>query len=292
MRGGDAVVLAVGARGAHLCERVAGEWTAWQPIPGWRGTHGDVTVAGSQTIVVGEGGYRAGGEWRDIPDWPRGSGVAAETADLDGDGRLELIVRRGRRVAVGWGLDETGHPADGWGPWEERAGADAAKASEKGVWRILDFDSQIIAVHAALLHTGDVLFFAGSGYSVPNFKARRFRTRVWHYPSAKFSKPPTPDRPVLLRPRVPARRPAARSWRDQALRPVPRDPRRAGVPRGAPLPLGRGAHAGRARDHRGVEPEAHCRGAADRGLSRRRICSRARARRSRWRATTPPTGPS
>jgi hypothetical protein len=195
VRGRDVVVLSVGARGAHLRvgrELGAGEWTAWQAIPGWSGAQGDVAVAGDEIIVVADGRYRAGGEWRTIPDWPRGAGVAAETADLDGDGRLELIVRRGRRAAVGWGLDATGHPADGWGPWEDRAGDDAAKASEKGVWRILDFDSQIIAVHAALLHTGDVLFFAGSGYSVPNFKAHRFRTRVWHYPSRRFSAPATP----------------------------------------------------------------------------------------------------
>jgi hypothetical protein len=72
------------------------------------------------------------------------------------------------------------------------ASDDDVKAAEKGRWRILDFDSQIIAVHAALLHTGDVLFFAGSGLSVPNFEAHRFRTRVWHYPSKKFSAPKTP----------------------------------------------------------------------------------------------------
>lgn len=57
---------------------------------------------------------------------------------------------------------------------------------------MLDFDSQILAVHAALLHTGDVLFFAGSGYSVPNHEAHRFRTRVWRYPSAHFTAPKTP----------------------------------------------------------------------------------------------------
>jgi galactose oxidase-like protein len=65
-------------------------------------------------------------------------------------------------------------------------------AAERGTWEVLDFDSQILAVHAALLHTGDVLFFAGSGYSVPNHEAHRFRTRVWRYPSRKFTAPKTP----------------------------------------------------------------------------------------------------
>jgi hypothetical protein len=68
----------------------------------------------------------------------------------------------------------------------------AADLAKTGSWEILDFDSQINAVHAALLHTGDVLFFAGSGYDVANAKAHRYRTRVWHYPKRKFSKPRTP----------------------------------------------------------------------------------------------------
>jgi hypothetical protein len=65
-------------------------------------------------------------------------------------------------------------------------------ATDKGAWQILDFDSQIVAVHAALLHTGDVLFFAGSGYNVANAKAKRYRTRVWHYPTPKITAPRTP----------------------------------------------------------------------------------------------------
>jgi Galactose oxidase-like, Early set domain len=69
---------------------------------------------------------------------------------------------------------------------------DLEKAKVKGAWEILAFDSQILAVHAALLHTGEVLFFAGSGNNVANAEAHRFRTRVWHYPTSKFSAPRTP----------------------------------------------------------------------------------------------------
>ena len=217
--GGKLVVLAVTARAAYY--RTGPEWEPWVRIAGWRGKSGDVAVAGGQLIVVGEGRYRVGwgpdAPWLTIPDWQPGA-VAADVADLDGDGRPELLVRSGSRITVGWGLDRAGRAADGWGPWTEHPGTGAAiagprelvsldaagrartaplaldidKASEKGVWRILDFDSQIIAVHAALLHTGDVLFFAGSGYSVPNAKAHRFRTRVWRYPTAKFTAPTTP----------------------------------------------------------------------------------------------------
>ena len=136
------------------------------------------------------------------------------------------MLDRGRQT-IGWGLDETGHVAEGWGPWSappggraprntaaafvclidgERpelmtlgggavaaqpveAGDDPAKA---GAWRILDHSSQILAVHAALMHTGDVLWFAGSGADPDDHEAGRFRTRVWHYPSRRFSSPRTP----------------------------------------------------------------------------------------------------
>src|SRR5688572_29304306 len=120
---------------------------------------------------------------------PTGAAAAAAVAYLDGDGRPKLVVVSGGAATVGWGLDATGRAAGGWGPWTEVPGwpggtaaltgprelaavaggvvttmplaLDVDEAGEKGVWRILDFDSQILAVHAALLHTGDVLFFAG-----------------------------------------------------------------------------------------------------------------------------------
>ena len=182
------------------------------------------------------GRYRVGwklGEtwepWTAIPDWQpgEGSGLGADVADLDGDGRPELLVLdRGRRT-IGWGLDETGHVAEGWGPWSAPPGGRAPRntaaafvclidgerpelmtlgggavatqpveagedPAEAGAWRILDHSSQILAVHAALMHTGDVLWFAGSGADPDDHDAGRFRTRVWHYPSRNFSSPRTP----------------------------------------------------------------------------------------------------
>jgi hypothetical protein len=40
---------------------------------------------------------------------------------------------------------------------------DIDQAAHLGIWRLLPYFSQVLPVHAALLHTGKVLFFAGSG---------------------------------------------------------------------------------------------------------------------------------
>ena len=169
-------------------------------------------------------------EWTPIPDWQPGAsrGLGADVSDFDGDGRPELLVLDRGSHTIGWGLDEPGHASEGWSAWtgtpagEQRRdtaaalvrvidgqrpevmalgdgelaalplGAPEDEADRRGLWRILDHSSQILAVHAALLHTGDVLFFAGSGADPDGHEAGRFRTRVWRYPSRRFNAPRTP----------------------------------------------------------------------------------------------------
>jgi hypothetical protein len=74
-----------------------------------------------------------------------------------------------------------------------------------GQWEVLPFNSQVLAIHAALLHTGRVLFFAGSGNNTVrvadptfgNVDLGMYTSVVWD-PQApdgqNFGHPPTIDR--------------------------------------------------------------------------------------------------
>ncbi|WP_067813729.1 galactose oxidase-like domain-containing protein [Nocardia inohanensis] len=252
---------------------VTGGWTPWLAVPdwfGWENQGADICLTridGQHALVVltvdnppgpNSGqfrlakGFGADGtvaewtEWVAVPDWygweNQGAGITA--ADLDGDGRPELLVcaidnpggANSGVYTIGWGLDGSGHALDGWSgwtatPWDfvENQGAavafleepgrepelvvcavdappgrnagylkvleletDLMHAAHLGLWRILDFGTEINPVHAALLHTGDVLFFAGSGNDPDRHDAHEFRTRVWHYPNPGLAAPDTP----------------------------------------------------------------------------------------------------
>ena len=227
---------------------------------------------------LGEGDWEP---WTAIPDWQpgEGNGLGADVADLDGDGRPELLVLDRGRADDRLGARRDGPRRRRLGPVERSAaaaarprntaaafvclidgerpelmalgsGAVAAQPveadedpAEAGTWRILDHSSQILAVHAALMHTGDVLWFAGSGADPDDHEAGRFRTRVWHYPSRRFSSPRTPIDLFCAGQTLPRGRPAAGRRRHRPVHAVPRHPRRPGLrPRGPALDP-RPAHA-------------------------------------------------
>jgi hypothetical protein len=79
---------------------------------------------------------------------------------------------------------------------------DVDTAKDKGVWRLLPYFSEVLPVHAALLHTGKVLFFAGSGNNAfrfqPGFLGNEakqiFTSVVWDPASATLT--PGTFRPV------------------------------------------------------------------------------------------------
>lgn len=139
-------------------------------------------------------------------------------------------------VGGGWGPWVT---IDGWDSWEDQGGGlalasldagrpkavvlhvdsaaqlnagryfvldlklDIDEAATKGVWRLLPYFSEVLPVHAALLHTGKVLFFAGSGNNIfrrssPDFgnEAKAIYTSVvWDVGANSFEHPPTLRRP-------------------------------------------------------------------------------------------------
>lgn len=69
---------------------------------------------------------------------------------------------------------------------------DVCDLAETGYWELLPVDSHVLAVHAVLMHTGEVLFFAGSGNNVPNFNAHLVKSVVWNYEAGTFYDPGCP----------------------------------------------------------------------------------------------------
>ncbi len=96
-------------------------------------------------------------------------------------GRNEIITR----VVQPDHLDMPGMPGMGGA-----AGFDLDAARQKGVFELLPCDSQVLAVHATVLHTGKLLFFAGSGND--ELYTTGLRSVVWDYENGGFHTPFTP----------------------------------------------------------------------------------------------------
>jgi hypothetical protein len=193
---------------------VTGGWTPWTSVPDWFSWENqgascaiaDLDGDGYPELLVfqvdnppGQNGgwYTVGwhvdatgratdgwGPWTAVPDWRfwenEGAGIAL--ADLDGSGRPAVIVMT---------IDNPPEQNEGYYAVLPLV-TDLDTAAAAGAWRLLDFDTQVFAIHAALLHNGDVLLFSGSSNNPVNLAAHQFRSRVWHYPSARFTAPDTP----------------------------------------------------------------------------------------------------
>jgi hypothetical protein len=99
--------------------------------------------------------------WRGVPSWfaweNEGGGIA--TCTLNGTrGMISMMVD---------------HPVGQNAGYYRFIPLDANPARD-GRWQVLPFHSGVLAVHAALLPQGKVLFFAGSGSSATRFAARDF----------------------------------------------------------------------------------------------------------------------
>jgi hypothetical protein len=223
----DLVVLMVdngpqGNRGVYRLGRnldangqVSG-WTPWIDVPGWFSWENqgcgvavtDLDHDGGRDLIVcnldnpvgqNQAFYRIGtslsadgtpadgwGPWLGVPNWAawenQGGGIAV--AELDSRQRLLvfMIDNPPQQNAGLYQLLELSHDP----------------ASE-GSWEVLSFHSGVLAVHAALLPKGKVLFFAGSGSSATRFNSPIFGDEsqgiftsvVWNPPGNTFSHPPT-----------------------------------------------------------------------------------------------------
>jgi FtsP/CotA-like multicopper oxidase with cupredoxin domain len=91
----------------------------------------------------------------------------------------EAPVRRSNPATV---MAAMPAPGGGMGP----PAVDVRQAARDGAWELLACDSQVLAVHAALLHTGKVAFIAGSGNTRANVPIRNFRSVIWDYQNGGF----------------------------------------------------------------------------------------------------------
>jgi hypothetical protein len=264
---------------------VTGGWGPWLAIPNWfpfENQYGAITVAdldgdGNLHLVVlmvdnppgqNRGLYQIGRRfdangnvtggwtgWNDVPNWFswENQGVGVAVADLEGTGKLDLIVfqidgavdQNQAFYKIGPGLKSDGtlagdwslwHGVPQWFAWENQGGGIAVSRvggklqmavlmvdnppgqnagyfrslpldvdpARDGRWELLAFHSGVLAVHAATLPNGKVLFFAGSGSSATRFAspdfgnmAKQIYTSVVWDPQAappnNFAHPPTLD---------------------------------------------------------------------------------------------------
>jgi hypothetical protein len=131
------------------------------------------------------------GPWQQVPAWgsweDQGAGFAL--ADLGGGLHPKAVI---------FHIDNP--PGLNAGQFRlDDLQVDLDTAASIGVWRLMPYFSQVLPVHAALLHTGRVLFFAGSGnnafrFNSPDFgnEAKQIYTSVvWDYAANSFAHPPT-----------------------------------------------------------------------------------------------------
>lgn len=172
---------------------VTGGWTNWIPVPGWFSSENqgagvavaDLENSGLKDIVIfqidnppgrNQAFYKIGkninasgnvtggwSSWLGVPDWfsheNQGGGIA--TSDLNHNGKHELVI---------FMIDN---------PVGQNAGLLRFMELEtdpqtQGKWELLSYDSEVLAVHAAVLPSGKVLFFAGSGNNVVRFRSPDF----------------------------------------------------------------------------------------------------------------------
>ncbi|MBW4469896.1 MAG: DUF1929 domain-containing protein [Stenomitos rutilans HA7619-LM2] len=196
---------------------VTGGWTDWIDVPDWFSWENqgagvaiaDLENTGNLDLVIfhidnaigqNQAFYRVGkrlqangaiagdwGNWQGIPNWfgweNQGGGIAVTA--IGGKHKLVTLMvdnPPGLNAGLYQVLDLDPDP------------------TAQGKWELLPFHSGVLAVHAALLPTGKVLFFAGSGSSAVRFASQDFGNEakgiftsvVWDWEAgASFAHPKT-----------------------------------------------------------------------------------------------------
>ncbi|NGZ98604.1 MAG: hypothetical protein CV089_21220, partial [Nitrospira sp. WS110] len=170
--------------------RVSGGWTGWQQVPDWfswdnqgagvavvdgqgPGDHDLIIFQIDNAIGQNQAFFKHAAQLQingNVTSWGPWMGVPGWFSWENQGGGLAVANLGGRRKMIVLNIDS---------PPQQNAGfyeifdLDSDPARE-GRWEVLPFKSGVLAVHAALLPTGKVLFFAGSGSSAVRFASPDF----------------------------------------------------------------------------------------------------------------------
>ncbi|WP_411725389.1 galactose oxidase-like domain-containing protein [Methyloglobulus sp.] len=169
---------------------VTGGWSPWMPVPDWFSWENQ-----GAGVAVAD----MGGDIQDLIIFQIDNAIGQNQAFY----KIAKQIDANGNPAGGWGA---WMGAPGWFSWENQGGGIAVaplggqpkllvfmvdnppdqnagfyevvdlveEPAIHGQWEMLPFHSGVLAVHAALLHTGKVLFFAGSGSSGVRFRSPDF----------------------------------------------------------------------------------------------------------------------
>jgi hypothetical protein len=169
---------------------VTGGWTVWLDVPDWFSFENqgmgiavaDLDGNGKQDIIIfqidnavqqNQAFYKFGHNvdingtvqnwslWHGVPEWFAWENQGGGIAVLNQAGKLEMAVMMIDNPPVQNASYYRILPLD-------------VNPQRDGQWELLGFHSGVVAVHAALLPTGKVLFFAGSGSSQNRFDSPDF----------------------------------------------------------------------------------------------------------------------
>jgi hypothetical protein len=169
---------------------VIGGWTPWIDVPDWFSWENqgagvavvDLDGTGNNDLVIfqvdnaveqNQAFYKIGRKLDvngQVAEWSLWRGIPAWFAWENQGGGIAAMHRNGKPAMLAMMVDNP--PAQNAGYY--RALPLDSDPVRDGQWQLLPFHSGVLAVHAALLPQGKVLFFAGSGSSATRFNAPDF----------------------------------------------------------------------------------------------------------------------